>query len=85
MDGYAEAELEKLKCPVTVVHGWQDDIVPVENVIRFAGAAKADLHIFDGGHRLREKLAETETCFGQFLDNCREQQPQHRLRSVANQ
>ncbi len=85
MDGYAEAELEKLDCPVTVVHGWQDDIVPVDNVIRFASAAKADLHVFDGGHRLREKLAETETCFEQFLHNCREQNPQLRLRSVANQ
>lgn len=85
MDGYAEADLEALKCPVTVVHGWQDDIVPVENVIRFANAAKADLHIFDGAHRLREKLAETETCFEQFLSNCREQNPQRRLQSVANQ
>lgn len=85
LDGYAEAELEKLGCPVTVVHGWQDDIVPVDNVIRFSHAAKADLHLFDGGHRLREKLAETETCFEQFLHNCRRRNPQPRLQSVANQ
>lgn len=85
MDGYAEADLENLSCPVTVVHGWGDDIVPVENVIRFARAAKADLHLFEGGHRLREKLAETESCFEQFLHNCRAQNPQQKLRSVANQ
>ena len=70
LDGYAEAEVEKLTCPVTVVHGWKDDIVPVENAIRFARSAGADLHIFDGGHRLREKLTETEHCFEQFLRQC---------------
>lgn len=70
LDGYAEAEVEKLKCPVTVVHGWADDIVPVENVIRFARSAGANLHVFDGGHRLREKLSETESCFEQFLRQC---------------
>ncbi|ACV25729.1 alpha/beta hydrolase [Kangiella koreensis] len=70
LDGYAEAELENVKCPVTIVHGWKDDIVPVTNVIKFAQAAGANLHIFDGGHRLREKLSETESCFEQFLRQC---------------
>lgn len=70
LDGYAEADVEKMKCPVTVVHGWDDDIVPVENVIRFAKAAKASLHLYSGGHRLREKLQETEMCFEQFLRAC---------------
>lgn len=84
MDGYAEADLERLECPVTVVHGWQDDIVPVENVIRFAQAAKADLHVFDGGHRLREKLDETESCFVQFLRNCRKQNPHIRLQTLSS-
>lgn len=70
LDGYAEAEVEKLSCPTTVVHGWDDDIVPVENVIRFAKSANASLHIFAGGHRLREKLSDTESCFEQFLREC---------------
>lgn len=70
LDGYAEAEVEKLRCPTTVVHGWNDDIVPVENVIRFAKSANASLHIFAGGHRLRQKLSDTESCFEQFLREC---------------
>lgn len=70
LDGYAEEEVEKMECPVTVIHGWDDDIVPVENVIRFAKAAKASLHLYSGGHRLREKLQETEMCFEQFLRAC---------------
>ncbi len=70
LDGYAEAQVEKLSCPTTVVHGWDDDIVPVQNVIRFAKSAKASLHVFAGGHRLRNKLSETESCFEQFLREC---------------
>lgn len=70
LDGYAEAEVESIECPVMVVHGWDDDIVPVENAIKFARSAHADLHIFAGGHRLREKLPETESCFAQFLNQC---------------
>ncbi len=70
LDGYAEAEVEKISCPTTIVHGWDDDIVPVQNVIRFAQSASANLHIFQGGHRLREKLSETESCFEQFLREC---------------
>ncbi|WP_251358352.1 alpha/beta hydrolase [Kangiella sp. TOML190] len=70
LDGYAEAQVEKLACPTTVVHGWDDDIVPVQNVISFAKSAKASLHIFAGGHRLRSKLSETESCFEQFLREC---------------
>ena len=70
LDGYAEAEVEKLSCPTTVVHGWDDDIVPVQNVIKFAQSAGASMHIFAGGHRLREKLSETELCFEQFLREC---------------
>lgn len=70
LDGYAEAEVEKISCPTTVVHGWDDDIVPVQNVIRFAQSAGANMHIFAGGHRLREKLSETESCFEQFLREC---------------
>lgn len=70
LDGYDEAEVGRLSCPTTVVHGWDDDIVPVNNVIRFAQSAAANLHIFAGGHRLREKLSETESCFEQFLREC---------------
>lgn len=44
--------------PIEIVHGWHDDIVPVENSIRFAEGCSATLHIVDGDHRLTENIDE---------------------------
>ena len=40
----------------TVVHGWQDDIVPAERGQRFAARHKAALHLLDSGHTLNDQL-----------------------------
>jgi predicted esterase len=43
--------------PTTVIiHGWSDDVVPVENSIRFARAFKSTLLLVDDGHRLAGSL-----------------------------
>lgn len=41
-------------CPAdtVVIHGWADDVVPVERAIRFAQSRRAQLHVLDDGHRL---------------------------------
>ncbi|MEM7433079.1 MAG: alpha/beta fold hydrolase [Pseudomonadota bacterium] len=44
--------------PLTIVHGWKDDIVPVENSIRFAESCHATLHLLDGDHRLTANIDE---------------------------
>lgn len=45
-------------CPsdTVVVHGWTDDVVPVERAIRFAQTRQAQLHLLDDGHRLASSL-----------------------------
>lgn len=40
----------------SVVHGWQDDIVPVERGQRFAARHRAALHLLDSGHTLNDQL-----------------------------
>ena len=60
---YYIAEFEHLTpsapdIPISIVHGWNDDIVPVENSIRFARTCQASLHIVDGGHRLTNHIDE---------------------------
>ena len=60
---YYIAEFEHLTpsapdIPISIVHGWNDDIVPVENSIRFARTCRASLHIVDGGHRLTNNIDE---------------------------
>ncbi len=44
--------------PISIVHGWRDDVVPPENSIRFAARCQATLHLVDGDHRLTENIDE---------------------------
>lgn len=55
-------------CPITIVHGWRDDVVPVQHSIRFAQEHHATLHIVDGDHRLIENIYEIGQFFELFLD-----------------
>ncbi|WP_153111616.1 alpha/beta hydrolase [Propionivibrio limicola] len=50
-----------------VVFGWHDEIIPVEHGIRFAKTMSAELHVFDGDHRLIGVLPEIGEIFDRFL------------------
>ncbi len=50
-----------------VVHGWNDDIVPVERGIRFAQRNKAALHLLDSGHTLNDQLPVLSMLFENLL------------------
>lgn len=52
MKGYEQYTPTPAACPTEIVHGWHDDVVPVENSIRFAREHAATLHILDSDHRL---------------------------------
>jgi hypothetical protein len=50
--------------PLTsVVHGWHDDIVPVDRAIRFAGTHACELHVLPSGHTLTDQLPALERLF----------------------
>ena len=51
----------------TVVHGWQDDIVPVERAIRYAQCHRTTLHLLDSGHTVNDRLPELEQLFDDLL------------------
>ncbi len=51
----------------SVVHGWDDDIVPVERGIRFARRHKAELHVLDSGHTLNDQLPALGRLFDDLL------------------
>jgi pimeloyl-ACP methyl ester carboxylesterase len=53
--------------PLEIVHGWRDDVVPVEHSIRFAREARATLHIVDGDHRLTENIPEINYYLTRFI------------------
>lgn len=51
-----DEEPEGIPAMTTVVHGWQDDIVPTERGQRFAARHRAALHLLDSGHTLNDQL-----------------------------
>jgi alpha/beta superfamily hydrolase len=56
MQGYEEYTPQDVACPTVIVHGWHDDIVPVENSIRWAREHQAALHVLNSDHRLEDQI-----------------------------
>ncbi len=71
MEGREDLTPEPPSIPICIVHGWHDDIVPVENSIRFARNCAATLHIVDGDHRLTANIGEINEYLVQFLEKIR--------------
>ncbi|MGH8223245.1 MAG: alpha/beta hydrolase [Woeseiaceae bacterium] len=53
--------------PIVIVHGWRDDVVPVDNSIRFARECRATLHVLDGDHRLTGNIDEINRYLTAFV------------------
>ncbi|MFO1376618.1 MAG: YqiA/YcfP family alpha/beta fold hydrolase [Steroidobacteraceae bacterium] len=67
MPGYEPQTPKPAPCPITIVHGWRDDVVPVDNSIRFARQYRAALHIIDADHRMQDNVAQINYLFEYFL------------------
>jgi predicted esterase len=67
MEGYEELTPLTPSMPICIVHGWHDDIVPVENSIRYARECSASLHLVDGDHRLTANIDEINGYLEQFI------------------
>ena len=68
MPGYEELTPTPPELPIAIVHGWRDDVVPVENSIRFAQSCNAELHIVDGDHRLTENIDDINYHLRRFIE-----------------
>jgi predicted alpha/beta-hydrolase family hydrolase len=55
-------------CPITIVHGWADTVVPWEDSVQYAAAHHARLLLVDGDHRLAANIGEIGRLFSLFLD-----------------
>jgi pimeloyl-ACP methyl ester carboxylesterase len=69
MEGYEDLTPVPPSLPVSIVHGWHDDIVPVENSIRYARECSATLHIVDGDHRLTANIDEINEYLQRFIES----------------
>lgn len=52
---------------VEIVMGWQDEVIPVDNVIKFAAKYLSRLHLFNADHRLKTVIPEIGVLFDNFL------------------
>ena len=68
LPGYNEPLRTTATRPICIVHGWNDDVVPVQKVFDFAAQHKADLHILDADHALHGSLDRLEDLCIAFLD-----------------
>ena len=50
-----------------IIHGWGNDVVPVQNSIGSAMTHSCELHLLDGGHGLNDALSKIEPLFELFL------------------
>lgn len=73
--GYAVTEFNTPDVPTEVIHGWRDDIVPVQNAIRFAHRHRATLHLLDADHRLAGRTEDVADFFRLFLNSLRRGAP----------
>jgi pimeloyl-ACP methyl ester carboxylesterase len=69
MAGYEEYTPQDVSCPTVIVHGWHDDIVPVEKSIRGAREHQAALHVLNSDHRLEDQIEAICRLLRDFLKN----------------
>ncbi len=64
--GYSRA-FEAASVPTTLIHGWHDELCPVDAAIDFARERGATLHLVEDDHRLGAYVAFCADVFGRFL------------------
>ena len=67
MPGLPPLRDKLLDCPTTIVHGWKDDVVPVEQSMEFARRHGCALHILNSDHRLQDEVRFLKYLFEYFL------------------
>jgi alpha/beta superfamily hydrolase len=65
--GCAQAFALPEDTPACLVHGWRDDLCPVEAMFNVARAHRAELLLLDDDHRLGAKVGIIAACFDRFL------------------
>jgi pimeloyl-ACP methyl ester carboxylesterase len=67
MPGFEKYTPQEVAVPTAIVHGWHDDVVPVDNSIRWAREHRATLHILDSNHRLEDRIGAICILLRNFL------------------
>ena len=68
LEHYPKQDPQPRAGKIAVIQGWNDPIVPPENVYRFAQRFKAQAYFIDGDHSLNPYVGYIAETFGAFLD-----------------
>ncbi|HRQ65659.1 MAG TPA: hypothetical protein PKZ76_12495 [Xanthomonadaceae bacterium] len=66
IDGF-EQHLDVDEVPMSIVHGWDDELIPYSDVVEFAHTHRAPLLLLDDDHRLSHQVPAVAEAFRQFL------------------
>ncbi|HKL26266.1 MAG TPA: alpha/beta fold hydrolase [Desulfuromonadales bacterium] len=72
LPGYAVTDPCPAADEMMIVHGWADEVVPVQPVFEFARERQCPFCLLADGHRLQEQLPTLERLFQDFLRRCLE-------------
>lgn len=53
--------------PISVLHGWDDELIPVQDVVDWARARQARLLLVADGHRLSDNVETSAAAFAELL------------------
>ena len=59
--------LDAAAVPVSIIHGWDDELIPAQAVVDWAHARRAHLLLVNDGHRLSDHVDASAEAFGQLL------------------
>ena len=59
--------LEAADVPISIVHGWDDELIDAANVIAWARPRRARLLLVDDAHRLERHVQATADAFAELL------------------
>jgi predicted alpha/beta-hydrolase family hydrolase len=59
--------LDAADVPVSIVHGWEDELIPAREVVEWAAARRARLLLVDDSHRLSNHVTASAEAFACLL------------------
>jgi len=65
----ADHPLEAARVPTSIIHGWDDELIPAVDVVAWARARRARLLLVDDGHRLSAHVDASARAFAALLSD----------------
>jgi predicted alpha/beta-hydrolase family hydrolase len=59
--------LAAARVPTSIIHGWEDELIPAAQVVDWARSRRARLLLVDDGHRLSAHVAASANAFAELL------------------